>query len=143
MFDLAERPLVWIPVKWPVLKPTGKAGLAKEHTAHIEIEIELLDRDDLIDLFDHRFSESDDVEQDESVEDEQDEKVARIASRDREVARFKRVVKQWRLVADAGKALELNDENIRRMLGVPGFVTAFEAAYLTACAGKAEVRRGN
>lgn len=140
MFDLSDRPLVFIPVKWTVLRPgeekDGVEGLAKELEVAIEVEVEIKDRDELISLFDDKFGDDLDTEGAE-VDGE------RLTGRELEVKRFLAVVKRWRKVVEKGKPLELNEANARKMLLVPGFLSAFETAYLSACAGKADIRKGN
>lgn len=137
MFDLSDRPLVFIPVKWTVLRPgEGDEALAVETEAVIEVEVDIKDRDELLAMFDDRFGTEPGVEGAEI-----DGK--RLTGRDLEVARFLAVVKRWRKVLAGGRPLELNAENVRKMLALPGFSSAFETAYLAACAGKADIRKGN
>lgn len=135
MFDLSDRPLVWIPVKWSVLRPgEGEDALAVEAEAKVELEIEILDREELVKLFAEEVGA-------EGEEPEVDGE--KLKGRDLELARFMKVVRDWRKVADRGEALQFNSENARRMLGIPGFTAAFETAFLAACVGKVEIRKGN
>lgn len=157
MFDLSDRPLVWIPVKWSVLRPGAKAtSLAVETEALIEVEVDVLDRNELVELFAGYFEEgtvaavaeaaaavaaSDDSEE---AEDEPEALPEPAPSeRELEVKRFLRVVKNWRKFKDGGRPVEFNEANVRRLLAVPGFASAFEGRYLAACAGKSDIRRGN
>lgn len=137
MFDLSDRPLVWLPIKWTVVRPgEGEDALAVEVEAAVEVEVELKTRDELLAMFEEKFSDEEGVESAEVGGE-------RLKGRELEAKRFETVVKRWRKVVDGGKPLELNKDNIRRMLGVPGFASAFETAYLAACAGKVDIRRGN
>lgn len=140
MFDLADRPLVFIPVKWTVLKPgetkDGEEGLAVEQEAVVEVEVEIKDRTELLALFEDTFGETEGVEGAEVDG-------TRLTGRELEVKRFMAVVKRWRKVVNGSKPLELNEENARKLLAVPGFASAFETSYLAACAGKADIRKGN
>lgn len=136
MFDIADRPLVFIPIKWTVLRPgEGDDANAVEVDAIVEVEVEVKDRDELLILFDDYFGEP---ENGEVKIDEQ-----RLSGRALELKRFMALVSRWRKVVAGGKPLELNEDNARKMLLVPGFATAFEASYLAACAGKSEIRKGN
>lgn len=137
MFDLSDRPLVFIPIKWAVLRPgEGDDALAVETEATIDVEVEIKDRDELLALFEDTFGTEPGVE---------GAKVGaeRLTGRDLEAKRFLAIVKRWRKVMNGGKPLELNEENVRKMLALPGFASAFENAYLAACAGKADIRKGN
>lgn len=140
MFDLADRPLVFIPVKWTVLKPgegaDGEDALAVEVEVSVEVEVEVKDRDELLELFEDQFG--DDLETEGALIEGK-----RLTGRELELKRFLAIVKRWRKVVNKGKALELNEDNARKMLLVPGFASAFQNAYLAACAGKADIRKGN
>lgn len=137
MFDLSDRPLVFIPVKWTVLRPgEGDDALAVETEAAIEIEVEIKDRDELLAMFDDKFGSEPGAEGAE-IEGK------RLTGRDLEAKRFLAIVKRWRKVMNGGRPLELNEENVRKLLALPGFASAFEMAYLAACAGKADIRKGN
>jgi hypothetical protein len=143
MFDLSDRPLVWIPIKWTALKrpDDDPAGLAIEAEFTFDCEVEVLDRDELVKLF------GDDLglerEAGEARAGDQAGDNPPPTKRELEVARFLKVVKAWRKVKDGGRDLELNAENVGRVLARPAVVSAFETAYLAACAGKADIRRGN
>jgi hypothetical protein len=156
MFDLADRPLVWIPVKWSVLRPGARPkAVAIESEVSIEVEVEILDRDELVELFSGYFSDetvaavkSDEEPAADPAEEPDDAAAEELpapepSERELEVKRFLRVVKSWRKVKEGGRDLDLNEENARKMLRVPGFASAFEGRYLAACAGKADIRRGN
>ena len=154
MFDLSEKPLVWIPVKWLSLRPGPKAGdLAVEHENEIKVEVELKDRDELVEFFADALSETpqgkalkDSVAGDAAQDVEApigEEAGEKPSPRVTEAERFLGLVKNWSGVADKGQPIELNLANAKRMLAVPGFAGAFETAYLLACAGKVETRKGN
>lgn len=143
MFDLSDRPLVWLPVKWKVLRPNPAKpeAVAVEKEALIEVEVELKDRDDLLALFDDTFGDHPADGEPVGVDVAGDGE--KLTGRQLEAARFAAIVKRWRKVKANGNPLELNPENILKMLAVPGFASAFETTYLAACAGKADIRRGN
>src|SRR5215213_11233961 len=125
MFDLLDRPLHWIPVRWKsLLTSTKKSGLSTAGEHEIELQVELVDRDEARKMFPVLFG-------DEETEPPEGFDV------------FKRVVKDWRKIKAGGKAVELSDENIRALLNVPCFEAGFAIAYVTALAGQAEVREGN
>lgn len=150
MFDLSDRPLVWIPVKWAALKPgTGTKKLATEGEHLIEVEVELLERDDVVKVFNDYMSDelvalaernSDEAE---TRGDEIAAKLEGLTGRTLEVNRFLSLVRSWRKVVDQGQAVELNEKNVRKLMQSPGFATAFEAAYLAGIAGKLKTRSGN
>jgi hypothetical protein len=149
MFDLSDRPLVWIPVKWTTLrkpepdpapkgrrkKPAddGEEPLAIETEVSVELEVELLDRDQIPKLLGDLL-EDDKGETDDTTE---------LSERERELRRFMRVVKNWRKLKNGPQSVPFNEDNARLLLAVPGFISSFETAYLGACAGKADIRRGN
>lgn len=149
MFDLADRSLVWIPIKWTVLRPPesgeGEDPLAAEVEVSIEVEVELLDRDELVKFFgDELGIEREDGEKREGdLEENAPADATPPTRRELEVRRFSRLVKNWRKFKNRGESVPFNAENVAKLLAVPGVVSAFEAAYLAACAGKADIRRGN
>lgn len=141
MFDLAERPLVWIPVKWGMLKPSEETDkTAVEHEVSIEIEVEVKDRDELIALTGEMFGLSGSDKPDDSKK-TQAEIIAE--ARNKEIEQFLALVNNWRKFNDGGKPVKFDAENVKRLLAVPGFLTGFQTAYLNACAGKSETREGN
>lgn len=138
MFDLADRALVWIPVKWGILKPSDKPdGIAVEHEVSIEIEVEIKDRDELVALTSEMFG-NDGLESDNLT-------VEQIAakSREKELSQFMSIVQSWRKFKNGGKEVEFSIDNARKLLAVPGFLNGFQQAYFSACAGKIETRKGN
>lgn len=141
MFDLTDRPLVWVPVKWPVLRPSEKEGeTAVEHEVSIEIEVEIKDRDELVELTSEMFGL--DSSKEKELEGLSPEQIVE-RSRALEVTQFMTLVRDWRKFKAAGKPVEFTAENVRKLLSVPGFLTAFQTAYFNACAGKVETRKGN
>lgn len=134
MFDLSERPTVWIPVEWTQLKPGENDGLAVESKVEIEILIELLDRDELIKLFGPDFG----IDPEEG--DEPTEKKSKF---EQQVDRFMAVVSDWRKFKNKGENVTFGRDMAEKILKVPGFAPAFVTAYLSACGGKADIRKGN
>lgn len=121
MFDLVDRPRLWISVKWPGLAPGPDDGLAVEVEHEIEVEVDLVDREEIIALF----------------------PAEKTLSPDEEIATFKRLVSGWRKFKIAGQTAEFSDANIRKLLSVPMFSTGFELAYMKAWQGKGEAREKN
>ncbi len=141
MFDLTDRPLVCVPVKWQVLRPSEKEGeTAVEHEVSIEIEVEIKDRDELVELTSEMFGLS--AEKAKEIEDLPPEEIVE-RSRKLEVEQFMSIVRNWRKFKAGGKPVDFTPENVRKLLSVPGFLTAFQTAYFNACAGKVETRKGN
>jgi len=127
-FDLLDKPLIYIPVKWPGLKADDNGdAVAVEHT--VDVQIELLD----VDLLNEWLAASDKIAAD------ADTAARRI--HDRET--FKTVAKNWRGVSSNGKNVPFTDDNIDRMLQVPNFASGFGVAYRNAWSGQAELREGN
>jgi hypothetical protein len=141
MFDLADRPLVWIPVKWTVLRPgEGDKEEAVETEVSIKIEVELKDRDDIAELSVKMFGLDPEEKPEASIADQlKDAK----KGREKEVELFMQLVTNWKGVKKSGVDVDFNAENVRAMLGVPGFWGAFQSAYMSACVGKRETRKGN
>lgn len=130
MFDLSDRPSVFIPVKWSVLRPNEDPEKnAVEQEVEIDVEVEILDRDELVELFNLRAEGGDGEAGDDK--------------RARELKAFMRVVSDIRKLKDGGKTVKFDEAVARKLLALPGFLTAFEAAYFNACAGKLEIRRKN
>jgi len=127
-FDLLDKPLIYIPVKWPGLKANDNGdAVAVEHT--VDVQIELLDVDPLNDWIAAGGMLADDADA--------------AARADHARSTFKAVAKEWRGVVANGKRLPFTDANIDKLLQVPGFADAFGNAYLKAWSGKAELREGN
>ena len=141
MFDLTDRPLVWVPVKWQVLRPNEIEGeTAVEHEVSIDIEVEVKDRDELVELASEMFGL--DGAKAKEVEDLEPQAIIE-RSRALEVTQFMSIVRDWRKFKAGGKPVEFNADNVRKLLAVPGFLNAFQTAYFNACAGKLETRKGN
>jgi hypothetical protein len=122
MFDVLDRPLLWIPVRWPGLKPGGDGtGLAEAVENEIEVCVELKEKDDVKPLFD--------PEEGEALE---------------KLDAFMTFATGWRKIIAGGQQLEFSRENadllIRSQLP---FFDAFTFAYLEACLGRVEIREGN
>jgi len=119
MFDLLDRPLLWISVKWPGLKPGGAdgTGLAEAVENEIEVRVELKEADELETIFaDGR--DGCDV--------------------------LREVVSDWRRIKSGGQPLPFTPENAKLLMQrQPAFFTAFHVAYLGAIMGRVETREGN
>lgn len=127
MFDLTERPLHWITVEWPGLSQdeADADGLSVPTKHMVELRVELVDREELKDLFPAIFAP--------------DENRASLE----EVVIFKRVVKAWRKIVSGGVPVKFSEPNIKKLLSVPMFAGAFTGAYVTAVAGMVETREKN
>lgn len=127
MFDMLDRPKVWIPVYWPGLAPSEKEGeVAKTVEHRIDVLVEIVERKELIALF--GLGEPEDGDKREKLSD---------------FDLFKRVAHDWRKVVASGNPVPFADDNIQMMLRQNSFPTAFTTAYLSACAGVVEIREGN
>jgi hypothetical protein len=131
MFDLAEKRLVWIPVRWPGLKPGKGEGPAEETTHEILCQVDLVDRDQLRGLF--AFADTDDKTKGSVVE---------VPPAD-ELAKFRALCTDWKGVKTGTKSAPMTDENILKMLEVPNFAAGFQTSYLTAWQGRLEEREKN
>ncbi|MBA2718523.1 MAG: hypothetical protein H0U52_04640 [Chloroflexi bacterium] len=124
MFDLLDRPLHWITVKWPGLaQGENESELSQPAEHKVELRVELLDREEVQRYFPAAFDLPDDPPA--------------------ELETFKRVVKEWRKVVSGGRAVPMNDENIAILLKAPMLGAAFTEAYLKAIGGRVEVREKN
>jgi len=128
-FDLLDAPLVYIPVKFPGLA-VGDGGEAVAIEHEVEIQIELLDRDELVDWMQkaNTSATANVTEQRKSGE---------------EIEVFKRVAKGWRGIVVNGKVAPFTDKNLDALLRKPSFVERFATAYLEAWNGKVATREGN
>lgn len=125
MFDLLDRPLHWIPVKWPALVPAKKdSELSVAGEVEIELRVEIVDVDEAKKLFPELFGVKD-------AEGPDDFDI------------FKKVVREWRKIKSNGRAVPMTDDNIRLLLKTPCFASAFGRSYVAALAGQKEVRSGN
>lgn len=150
MFDLSDRPLVWIPITWKVLRPPerkakdkGDEGVAVEVDVTIDVNIEILDREELTKLFGDDIGMEREEGEHRLGDDPEDGDTPALTRRQLETARFMRVVKGWRKFNNQGAPVPFSDENATKLLAVPGFISAFETSYLAACAGRADIRRKN
>lgn len=124
MFDLVDRPLHWITVKWPGIAQGDDESADSVPTMHeVGLRVEILDRDEVQAVFPGAFG----LETEAPPEAES----------------FKRIVKEWRKVVAKGRPVPMNDDNVALMLKVPMFASAFTAAYLSAMGGVVEIREGN
>lgn len=123
MFDVLDRPLLWIPMQWPSLKPGGPdgSGIAESVENEIEIRIEIKDTDAIKALVD--------------PEDGQGAK---------KIDAFLDFVTDWRRVVSGGNPLPFNRETADLVIRTqPAFFDGFRVAYLNAIVGKVELREGN
>lgn len=128
MFDFADKPLVWIPVRWRGLKANGD-NVAESSEHEIEMLVEIVDRATLRELFPTKGDESP-----EDVEVDLDDKELKI---------LQAIAHDWRGVRDGNSPVPFNEENIRRMLKVPMFGNGFEKCYIDAWTGRVELREKN
>jgi len=127
-FDLYDRPLVWIPVKFPGLSQPDGDEVAVAIMHEVELQVEILDRE--------QFAEWMQLL-------EADAENAGTVDRQAENRSVTMIVKGWRKVKARGRTVEFNEENLRRLLAWPNFVTALGTSYMKAWQGQAETRLGN
>jgi hypothetical protein len=124
-YDLLDAPLAYIAVRFAgIAIGEGGEAVATEH--EVEIQIELLDRDEIV------------AWMKDAVADLQPEERA-----EHELKAFRQVAKGWRGVKGNGKVLPFDDVHIEKLLRKPNFVDAFGDAYMKAWQGKVEAREGN
>lgn len=122
MFDFADKALVWIPVRWDTLRPgEDPDDLAVVRENEIEVQVEIVDRDRLREIFPGGV----------------------IDDKDAEASAFKALAHNWRKIRDGDKPVIFNDENVARLLAVPMFAGGFERAYMDAWSGRVEYREKN
>lgn len=136
MFDLLDRPLVWIPVKWPGLIQKEESAVAEAVEHEVEIQVEILDRDEM-ESWGERGSKGPVIPEGTAPE------AAKALQAADGLAIFKEVAKAWRKIGAGGKSLAFNDENIAKLLRVQGFGAAFGQAYVDAWNGRIATRSGN
>lgn len=123
MFDILDRPFLWIPVRWPSLRPGGAngEGVAEAVEIGIELQVELLDADAVKPLVDPEDGEQLD-----------------------KVDAFLLVVKDWRRIVSGGQPLPFAKPAAQALIKkeLP-FFDAFRVAYVQACLGRVETRAGN
>lgn len=168
MFDLLDRPLVYIPVKWAgVAADENGEAVAVEHS--IKLQVELLDSVESaewaaeaqrVSFPEERARLQDDFNVAVDALESGREGAAQMLFRANEaqaalnkkiaddtkarnLATFRAVVKGWKEVVSNGRVAAFDDANINRILAWPGFPEAFAPAYLDALNGKAKVREGN
>jgi hypothetical protein len=116
-YDIAEKRLVWIPVRWPgVQAPDGNGALAENVTHEIECQVELVDEEEVKAVFGGDLSD---------------------------LEKFKRVVHDWRGVRMDRTSAPMTDGNISRILAVPMFKKGLEVSYLEAWSGQLRTREKN
>lgn len=136
MFDLLDRPLHWIGVKWPALVTQKKDKRAEPGEHEIELRVQLIDREEVIWRFPSLFPLDD-------VESEMRKGVEARGPSPSAFDTFKSLVSDWRKLKADGRKPELNDANIKLLLAVPMFEAAFAIAYLSAVGGRVQAREGN
>ena len=129
MFDLSEKRMVWIPVRWPGVKVAEGDGVAENTEYEIECHVELLDKIRLREVFYPERPDDDDPDEEEKAE--------------REVAMFLAVVHDWRKVKNGEASAPFNEANARKILRVPMFASGFEDSYIAAWSGQLEIREKN
>jgi hypothetical protein len=144
LFDLLDKPLHWISVKWPaLLAPEDDSNLSQPGEHEVELRVELVDREEAIWRLPALFGE-DDKPRGKPPEicaskDNPEEWGPSPTSFDT----FKRVVHSWRKISAKGRKVEMTDDNIRLLLSAPMFEAAFAIAYVSALGGRTQVREGN
>ncbi len=128
MYDILDCQLHWIPVVFPVLRKVegDDDALSVMGEAEIEVRVELVDREEAVELFPRMFDRDTDKE-------------PKLG----EVDLFERLVKDWRGIKAGGNPFPLNRDNVAKLLKVPMFTHSFADAYVAALAGRVAVREGN
>jgi hypothetical protein len=138
MFDLAEKRLAWIPVKWPGFASAGDdVGRPVEH--EVELRVELPDLDRFATLFMDPVAE-DGTKLPNRTDADFDEWKAGKVDDDR---RADELVVDWRKVMNAGTPVPFTPEAMRKLLRVPNFSRSFFESYAAAYAGREKLRAGN
>jgi len=167
-FDLLDRPLVFIPVRWKGIG-ADENGVAILIDHEVEIRVEMLDDKQFLDWSrlmsaDKFRGERNDLNERVALAQVQlaggSEGVGKIltelqnalddlnvraqAESDRvDVESFKAVAREWRKILAGGNRPVFNDDNIARLLQWPGFGKAFGDAYVQTWKREAEIREGN
>src|SRR3954451_19224707 len=117
MFDLAEERLAWIPIKWRGLKQANPDALAEPTEFQIEVLANILDQDELQEVFPVDYGEEATEEQKARFE---------AASTLSKVEQVQRLVRDWRGVMLKGEPIPFTPENIAKILKLPNFSHGFE-----------------
>lgn len=120
-FDLAEKRLAWIPIRWGGIQPGEGEGLATNTIHEIECQVELVTFARMREIFTPEEGQP-------------------VLS---DVEKFKAVVQDWRKVKMGSVSAPMVDENIDKLLQVPMFPAGFEKSYLDAWTGQLEEREKN
>lgn len=122
MFDLDDKPRVWIPIYWPGLAPGGGPDDTARVVEHrIDVLVEMIEPEEFRRIF---------------FPGDEDEKTSDYDA-------FTGVVSDWRKIVIKGVPVPFEERHIKRLIGSTAFVTAFALAYIKAQAGKLETREGN
>ena len=148
MFDLLDRPLHWILVKWPGLIPPKEDENAVSTPGFFEIDlrVDLLDREEAIWRFPALFGLDD---EDPDADRSGNAWKSLLAYREEHgptpdlFESFKHIVHDWRGVNASGRRVKIDDDNIRKLLAAPMFEGAFKQAYILALGGMVEEREKN
>jgi hypothetical protein len=137
VFDLLDRPLHWILVKWPgLLPPEDDNAVSTPGMFEVELRVDLLDRDEAMWRFPGMFGLDDENEDLIRFRKERGDTPTTLDS-------FLAIVMAWRKIKANGRAVELNPENAARLLQAPMFEVAFGQAYILALGGRVEEREKN
>lgn len=140
-FDVTAGRLVWIPVEWPGLASVGDE-LAKPVTNRVELQVELVDTVEFRRLFITPYNPDGTVNPhaDPKPTPERLEEWGNLRDIDRAVA----IVRDWRKVKSGRVALPFSEDNLAKLVRVPGFSYAlFQLDYPAAIAGMERTREGN
>jgi hypothetical protein len=138
MFDLADKRLAWMPVKWPGFVSRGdEPGEVVDYEAVFQVELVDIDR------FQFLFMNpiNDDGEKHAWATDEAFEAWKKGEVDDK--FRGRELVNNWRGIASGGTSVAYTPDNMNRLMGKPNFAVAFFTEYTKAYRAIKETRSGN
>lgn len=144
MFDLLDKPLHWVTIKWPSLvAPEKQDDLSEAGENEVELRVELLDRDEAGWRFPGLFGDDFEFENPPPTEYADKDDPSKWGPTPTGVESFLRIVKDWRKIKAAGKTVEFNEKNARLLLQSAMFPAAFSIQYVLALGGRGQEREKN
>jgi len=125
LFELVDRPRLWILVTWPGLAPGEGDAVAKPIEHEIEVLVELIDKEEFRTIYGLA-----------------DDGTPTGAGWDGFDA-CKRLMSNWRKVTEKGAPVPFTEARLEMLCRVPGFTSGFANAYSLAVNGQTLAREGN